>query len=76
MFFTGTVSSVMEGNVIALGICIISIDQASYYFSSSALAVRENCSGLTSQPLHTGWTTVTNTAESEADSPALGWAIV
>lgn len=52
MFFTGTVSSVMEGNVIALGICIISIDQASYYFSCSALAVREDCSGLASQPLH------------------------
>lgn len=52
MFFTGTVSSVMEGNVIALGICIISIDQASYYFSCSALAVREDCAGLASQPPH------------------------
>lgn len=29
MLFTGTFSLVMEGNVIALGICIISIDQGS-----------------------------------------------
>lgn len=48
----GTVSLIKEVNVIALGICTISIDQAAST-SCKVQAVRVDSLGLTSQPLHT-----------------------